>query len=199
MLDRGDHVYSAATMQLRDFLSEKSNNSPVYTLGINCRNTPRVAAYAPLLGGLAPDYRKILRGDDNIKPELVFYKSVGEQKEILSEYLQRFREKEKFKGHEMVILSPLSGNCCAAHLPIPWRDRVKPYNLESTGGHIRYSSIHSFKGLEAPVIIVTDLTKIQDTETVNLLYVAVTRSLARLVLLIDEAAQADLMKLLGVE
>ena len=192
-------IYSAATMQMEDFIKERCVNTPVYTLGVNCRNTPRIAAYAPLLGGLTPDYRKILRADDNIKPELCFYNNNQQQQEELAEFLLRFREKEKFKGSELIILSPLAGNCCAAKLQIPWRDRVKPFTMESAGGHIRYSTIHSFKGLEAPVVIVTDLNKINDTESMNLLYIAVTRSLSRLVLLIQKSARTDLRKILGVE
>jgi len=191
-------IYSAATMKMEIFIKERCVNTPVYTLGVNCRNTPRIAAYAPLLGGLTPDYRKILRADDNIKPELCFYNDNQQQQEALAELLLRFREKEKFKGFEIIILSPSAGNCCAAKLPIPWRDRVKPFTLESAGGHIRYSTIHSFKGLEAPVVIVTDLNKINDTESMNLLYIAVTRSLSRLVLLIHKSARNDLKKILGV-
>jgi len=192
-------IYSAATMQVVNFIKERCVNTPIYSLGVNCRNTPRVAAYAPLLGGLNPDYRKILRADDNVKPELCFYNDNQQQQETLAELLFRFREKEKFKGSEIIILSPLAGKCCATKLSIPWRDRVKSFELESAGGHIRYSTIHSFKGLEAPVIIVTDLNKINDTESMNLLYIAVTRSLSRLVLLIQKTARTDLRKIMGVE
>ncbi len=192
-------IYSAATLQMEEFIKERCLNTPVYTLGVNCRNTPRIAAYAPLLGGLTPDYRRILRADDKVKPELIFFKDSRQQEEILSELLLRFREKEKFKGTEIVILSPSASNCCAVTLLSPWRDRVKPFTLESTGGHIRYSTIHSFKGLEAPVIIVTDMYKIKDKESMNLLYIAITRSLSRLVLLIRESARTDLRKILGVE
>ncbi len=192
-------IYSAADMQLEEFIRARSVNTPVYTLGINCRNTPRVAAYAPLLGGLSPDYQKILREDDNIKPELIFFKDDQQQKVKLSQLLMRFREKEKFKGTEIIILSPSAASCCAATLSPPWRDRVKSFTPESTGGHIGYCTIHSFKGLEAPVVIVTDLKMIMNTESMNLMYIAVTRSLSRLVLLIHEAVRPEMRKILGVE
>jgi ATP:corrinoid adenosyltransferase len=192
-------IYSAATMKLKEFIAERCANTPVYTLGVNCRNTPRIAAYAPLLGGLTPDYSKILRADDNVKPELIFFDNEQQQKDKLAELLLRFREKEKFKGEEIIILSPKASKCCAVDIPPPWRDRVKPFMLESTGGHIRYTTIHSFKGLEAPVVIVTDLDKIKDIESRNLLYIAVTRSLSRLILLIQGSTRTDLKKILGVE
>jgi len=190
-------IYSAATMQLNDFIIQRCEKTPVYTLGINCRNTPRIAAYAPLLGGLTPDYCKILRPDDNIKPELIFFNDEDHQRDILAKVLLNFREKEKFKGSEIVILSPSADTCCSSSLPAPWKDRVKPFRLVSSG-HIRYCTIHSFKGLEAPVIIVTDINRIIDTESRNLLYIAVTRSLSRLVLLIQDAVRTDLKQILGV-
>ena len=192
-------IYSAATLQMEDFIMRRCFNTPVYTMGINCRNTPRIAAYAPLLGGLFPDYYRILRPDDNVKPELLFFNNEQQQHKILTELLFRFREKEKYKGREIVILSPVAENCCAAALPPPWRDRVKQFSLKNKGGHIRYTTIHSFKGLEAPVIIVTDINGIEDADAMNLLYIAVTRSLSRLVLLINESVRSDLRKILGVK
>ncbi|MFZ2630533.1 MAG: ATP-binding domain-containing protein [Desulfosalsimonadaceae bacterium] len=191
-------IYSAANIQLDDLIQDRSINAPVFTLGVNCRNTPRIAAYAPLLGGLAPDYSNILRPDDNVKPEIIFTRDAEKQVDLLAGLLERFRLKEKFKGEEIVILSQLAGNCCASRLPAPWRDRVKPFVVNAEGGHIRYATIHAFKGLEAPVIIVTDIEKIRDAESMNLLYVAVTRSLSRLVVIFHESARNDLLKILGV-
>ena len=191
-------IYSAANIQFEDFIQDRFINAPVFTLGVNCRNTPRIAAYAPLLGGLAPDYSNILRPDDNVKPEIIFIRDSEKQVDLLAGLLERFRLKEKFKGEEIVILSPLASNCCVSRLSAPWGDRIKPFTVNATGGHVRYTTIHSFKGLEAPVIIVTDIEKIRDAESMNLLYIAVTRSLSRLVVIFYESAKKDLLNMLGV-
>lgn len=192
-------IYSAATMQLDDILDAWSIDAPVYTLTINCRNTPRIAAYAPLLGGLVPDYSGILRPDDSIRPEIMFVKDEQSQITLLSAQLERFRLRYKFSGEEIVILSPLAAGCCAAQLPLPWKDRVRPFSEVRQSAHIRYLTIHAFKGLEAPVIIVTDIAEIGNTEAMNLLYIAVTRSLSRLLVIFYESARADLIKMLGVQ
>jgi DNA polymerase III delta prime subunit len=127
-------IYSAATMRLDETIDSGMVTAPVYTLSINCRNTPRVAAYAPLLGGLAPDYSNILRPDDKIKPEMMFVRDAEAQTDLLSKQLERFRFKEKFRGEEIIILSPFAAASCAARLPPPWKDRIKPFSADGQGG-----------------------------------------------------------------
>ena len=192
-------IYSAASLSLEDFCRNRCPGTPVYTMSVNCRNTPRIAACAPVLGGLSPDYSKVLRPDDNVKPELLFYSDEEQQTEILSDLLFRFREKEKYRGSEIVVISPLSEKCSARALQPPWRDRIRPFDLKNSGGHIRYSTIHSFKGLEAPVIIVTDISEIKVSSARDLLYIAVTRALSRLVILFHESVRRDFRKILGAE
>ncbi len=174
-------------------------SAPVYTLSINCRNTPRIAACAPLLGGLTPDYSQIRRPDDHINPELLFVKDEAAQIRLLADLLERFRSEEKFRGDEMVILSPRALNCCASQLPSPWKDRIRPFSVDNPSGHIRYVTIHAFKGLEAPVIIVTDVEKIHTADDMRLLYVAVTRALSRLVVIFQAGVREEVLQLLGGE
>ena len=191
-------IYSASYMDLKYFVKNYCENTPVYTLGINCRNTPRIAKYAHLLGGLDPEYKSILRPDDGVKPELKFYDNEKQQTEILSGLLDKIRSKEKYKNNEIVILSPVSKTCCAKMLRPPWKHRVTPYSLENNSSNINYCTIHAFKGLEAPVIIVTDIERIKQIESINLLYISITRALSRLVILLNNSARDDLKQILGV-
>nr|WP_281175504.1 ATP-binding domain-containing protein [Desulfobacter vibrioformis] len=191
-------IYSASTMDLDGFIRKHSSNTPVYSLGINCRNTPRIAAYAHLLGGLDPDYRSVLRPDDHVRPELKFYDSSGQQEKILSDLLETIRYGQRYKNNEIVILSPFSKRCCAGKLDSPWNQRLVSYSGVTDNSRISYCTIHAFKGLEAPVVIVTDMEEIRKTESINLLYISITRALSRLVILINKKAQADLKNILGV-
>jgi len=50
-------------------------------------------------------------------------------------------------------------------------------------GRIRYSTIHSFKGLEASAVIITDVTESTRGPYFDLLNVGVTRARDRLVML----------------
>ena len=56
----------------------------------------------------------------------------------------------------------------------------------------RYCSIYRFKGLEAPAVIVTDVTDLDDPAARSLLYVGLTRALHRLVILAHEPLRGRL-------
>jgi DNA polymerase III delta prime subunit len=191
-------IYSAADLSLEEFLSERANYVPIYSLRTNCRNTPRVAELVHLLGGLHPGYTRVLRPDDRVEPRLQYYAGDAEQQQMLLAALQQLYS-EGFTGDEIVTLSPRAGAACAAGkiTSLPWRDRVKP--LEQAGrGHIGYSSIQAFKGLEAPVIIVTDIDTVDNDNAVSLFYISVTRALHRLLLFMHEDVKSDIAELLHI-
>jgi superfamily I DNA/RNA helicase len=50
-------------------------------------------------------------------------------------------------------------------------------------GQIPYCTIHAFKGLEAPAIVLTDIEAVEGPAMENLFYVAVTRATDRLIVL----------------
>lgn len=165
----------------------------VYALRTNCRNTPRVAAAARLLGGLNPDYNRVLRPDGGpaSEPVYMFYGATISQQHVLAQALGQLYE-DGFQGSEIVILSPFgSPRAAAASLcEGPWKNRIKPFS-DASDGYIKYSTIHAFKGLESPAIVITDLERIQTQTEQSLLYVAVTRATDRLILVITEDAKSD--------
>ncbi len=167
---------------------------PVYTLGINCRNTPGIAAAASKIGRLSPDYTRILRPDNGPKthPTYKLYGSRYPQADHLIETLNELW-KQGFRGDDIVILSPCrTANSIVPSVDVsPWKERIKPLN--GTGdGHIPCCTIHAFKGLEASAVIVTDIEKISSASDKALLYVAATRAQDRLILLVSENLIDDL-------
>ncbi|MGM0608746.1 MAG: ATP-binding domain-containing protein, partial [Candidatus Muiribacteriota bacterium] len=200
----GDFVYQkiynySDNMSINEFLNKSELSVPVYYLGINCRNTPRIAAYAPVLGGLQPDYIRILRADDKVRPELLYFKETKEQQKLLKQLLTRFQQKEKFKPRDIVVLSPFSNTSCASKLEKSGESRLKLFRInEDYGNKVSFSTIHSYKGLESPVVIITDIREIKDKEMMNLIYVGLTRALSRLVIIMQENVREDIKKLLGV-
>jgi len=56
----------------------------------------------------------------------------------------------------------------------------------------RYCSIYRFKGLEAPAVVITDVTSLDDAGARSLLYVGCTRALHRLVILAHESLRGRL-------
>ena len=189
-------IYSAANLPLDEFIGTRCNGAPVYDLGINCRNTPRVAELTHLLGGLSPPYRKILRPDDGLEPEIKYYSNVTEQNSLLLDSIESLRD-EGYSSQDIVILSPKADGACAAS-----RVRVHPSSVrflpfeESRDGFIGYCSVHAFKGLESPAVIVTDIDRLDASKSTSLFYVAVTRVLQRLTILVHEPAKSDMLRTL---
>src|SRR5260370_259810 len=62
-------IYNSTAFSLESFLQAYAPHVPIYSLRINCRNTPRIAALVHLLGGLHPGYVRILRPDNKVEPE----------------------------------------------------------------------------------------------------------------------------------
>lgn len=188
-------IFASANVSLAEFQATRGGQAPIYSLRDNCRNTPRIAALVHLLGGLSPDYSRVLRPDNGVEPELHRYRDSEHQYQLLAQAL-RDLVADGFAGREIVVLSTRADSACAAGLATPpWNDRLRPFDAAGRD-HIRYTSIHSYKGLEAPAIVVTDIEGIGDPETMALFYVAITRSVDRLILLINERIAAAMTKIL---
>jgi len=100
--------------------------------------------------------------------------------------------KDGYTNSEIVILSPRSDEYSTAskikHTSITFNP-IKSNHKDSIG----FCTIHAFKGLEAPVIIVTDIEEIGSENAKSLLYIAITRSLERLFILVSDNARKGLL------
>jgi len=179
-------------LTLEKFLATRGEGAPAFSLRINCRNTPRIASMVYLLAGLQPAYARILRADNGIEPELRYYSTKEAEVGLLVNTLgEMFRR--GYAGSDIVVLSTRAADPVAESLPAgAWQDRVRPIELASFG-QVRYGTVHAFKGLEAPVIILTDVAAIQDVRSQALFYVAITRATERIVCLVDERVKAEVI------
>lgn len=195
----GDFEKQAIFHDLRksgqDILMERVGEVPVYALRINCRNRPRLAAFVHFLGGLDPNYTKVLRPDDGVEPAQHYYGSQQEQEAMLLETLED-AYRDGYKGESVVVLSTRkASDCCAAKVNTsPWKARLRP--LQSGTGHVRYGSVHSYKGLEAPFVIITDVDSVTGPADQDIFYVGITRALERLVVLTAEQTKSDVVRIL---
>lgn len=166
-------------------------------LAINCRNTPAVARVAEYLGGLDPGYSEIRRPDDDSRPAFRFYEDSRSQIALLADALLELKA-EGFSLGQMVILSlNAEEKSAAAGLSAKggnFGQWLQPYTPEPTS-RVGFSSVHAFKGLEAPVVIVTDVSSV-DERARELLYIAATRALQRLVFLVDTNVKDDFLNVL---
>ena len=96
-----------------------------------------------------------------------------------------------------MILSPKVESHCAAPTIAekPWADRIAPYE-NAIPGQIRFTTIKRFKGLDSPAIVVTDIELLADELSSSLFYVATTRALERLCIVVHEKAKPDIIQAL---
>lgn len=188
-------IFRVGNEQPESCLSNRADFSR-FALKVNCRNRPRLAEYVRIFGQLSLDYSKVLRPDDHVEPSQKFYSDAGEQMHLFIQCLQA-AEESGFVGSSVVVLSPRrdQDSLAARVKNSPWRERLQPARSASEG-HIRYCSIHAFKGLEAPFVIVTDLDRVSEPFTQALLYVALSRALERVVIIASNDARKDMLKLI---
>jgi superfamily I DNA/RNA helicase len=62
---------------------------------------------------------------------------------------------------------------------------------------VRYTTIHSFKGLEAQSIILTDMEEFIGDRAEKLFYVAVSRATSEITVLYDKSSVGQLMTILS--
>lgn len=158
-----------------------------YKLVQNCRNMPRIGYQVNLMSHFQPGYRRFRRLDDGVDPTFRHYQ-VGQDQSVLLATAVRSLKDEGYALNEIVVLSPLRDSSTAATATDPWlRQILKPADgTAARPGQVHYSTIHAFKGLEAPAVIVTDLNETTTTDSFDsLLYVGLTRATDRLIAFVE--------------
>lgn len=188
-------IFTPSGETLDTFLATRAGGAPQYLLRVNCRNTPRISTLVELLGGLDPRYTRVLRPDDGIEPQMHFYASVSEQQEKLIGVLEMLY-RDGYSGKDIVLLSSRADGSAAQKLSVaPWKDRLCPVSRRGKD-NIGYCSVHAFKGLESPCVILTDVDRMSDDHSKALFYVGITRALDRLVILSHESAKSEVANIL---
>lgn len=188
-------IYSSnVEMSLEEAINSRFPQAPVYNMRVNCRNTPRIATLVHLLGGLYPEYSRILRPDNGVEPQLVYYRDDHDQKACLLRVIQTLRE-EGYTNGDIVVLSTKAADRSVVQL-IGVDQSTQFANLEEISNkQIRTGSIHAYKGMESPAIIVTDVEMLTGDLAASLFYVAITRALHRLYILADSKMRQEVLKI----
>ena len=152
-----------------------------YTLFNNCRNSQAIIEKIDSIFGSHTKYRKMdTRGTDVV---IRSYKQNSDQAEIL-EYVFKQLEKEQVDLDQIAILSAVRyEKSVASSLSIPISE-----DRNNRKGKALFSTVHSFKGLESPVVILTDFDRIDYEQRLNLLYVGMTRARSVLYMLVSDKA-----------
>ncbi|MFD9653492.1 nuclease-related domain-containing DEAD/DEAH box helicase [Streptomyces mirabilis] len=171
-------------------LTTRVSAIPTYTLTANCRNLPRIGETVKVLAAMSPGYRRFRRQDDGFQPRYYWYGAHDKQDKLLGQAIRDLRD-DGFELDEIMVLSPRKAGSAAAVCRDSWLRRVLvEASRPVPQGHVGYSTIHAFKGLEAPAVILTDIDEPLLPQFEALLYVGLTRPRDRLSILATKEAIA---------
>jgi hypothetical protein len=191
-------LYTSTPQEALQHILTRAANVARFRLRRNCRNTPRVAEYIVRLGGLDPAYSRILRPDTGPggTPRTLFYRSVDDQAKLLLRTIDDLMRTEFCADEDIVILSPLNDSCAAKAGGRLGHHQLAPLTRTFKKGTIRYGSIASFKGLEAPAVILTDIDEVGTGQAQRLFYVGISRATDRLRVLARDGLQGAIATIL---
>lgn len=157
-----------------------------YRLRINCRNSLRIAEAVTITSGMSPGYSRVLNDGDWSDVEPLFYKNAAHQLQLLRDTISRLLK--SFSPDQIVILSTRADSAsCAARLTGGEGFRLAPFRQDSgSEALIRYASVHAFKGMESPAIVLTDIETIEDDQSKALLYIGMSRARIQLHVVMSE-------------
>jgi hypothetical protein len=174
----------AATMLLK--LKFRAPNHATFTLRVNCRNAGPIAETLTLACNVYPGYSRFLREMEGAGVDPRFWADMADQQTKLENAVSLLRQ--DFSPADIVVLSLCADDkSCATQCNEKRHGRYVSMR-EAAPDRIRFSTIHAFKGLEAPAIIVTDVQHL-DQHAQAMLYVAISRARVRLILLMHSSCR----------
>ena len=178
--------------ELENQLSEikkKAEGISSFPLTENCRNYSVVGGSAVKLSGIKHKvYDGYMRSGGSIDNfSLKFYSTDLEQINVLADIIRGYKA-IGYNDSDIVILSLVKDEDCVAKnlVKLSFKTSSAKIALPNT---IRYCTVNSFKGLEAKVVIVTDVEASENEFKRNQLYTALTRSTECVHVLFAEASR----------
>jgi Nuclease-related domain/UvrD-like helicase C-terminal domain/AAA domain len=162
----------------------------------NLRNTKQIHEFVSI--HFDGDFRPKAGGPEGRPVEVLSYRDEDDLARLLALVLKNL-EAEHVPLEDVVVLTPAR----AAKSPLRQRGHVDGYRLmdqpDRKPGEVLTTTIHSFKGLERPVVILAELGERHDEDLEPYLYVGGSRAKNHLIVLATEPVARQLRVLAGVE
>ena len=163
-----------------------------WPLTVNCRNTRPIAVQVALLSG-APMLE--VRAPEGPAAELTWYTSADDQQKAVSGRLKQLRRKG-FAARQITILSRyrFERSIALAGLGMPLKD-ISRGGLDSAGDEeITFSTVSSFKGLEAEAVLLVDVDDLSSADGLVSVYVGASRARVALYVFISEQVRVQFVE-----
>ena len=163
-------------------------------LTINCRNKPSTVQLVSALMDVRPPYSEIRNRFDAYVSEI---KPIHQDAEAALTGVLEALDKTGLIQTGVVVLSIVaeSDSLAASVKDAAWCQRLRPYGSSSTSKSVAYTSVYQFKGLESPIVILTDISPRDLSENLEGLYVGITRATLATVLLGDKEVRSRMGEL----
>jgi len=177
---------------LEKLISDRVDKYFRFPLRINCRNTEKIARGIELSCCMSPGYSRYIQSLGKSGIITCFYRDSDKQIQLLSEQLDSLLG--EFKPCHIAVLSSRRDEKSAAKslesinsdsILAPFREHSK-HDRKNLEEKVHYCSIHAFKGLESPAIILTDINRITGEKAEALLYIGMSRAQLKLVIMMNE-------------
>ena len=147
-------------------------------LAKNCRSTRQISQFASRLTG-RDEPASPAHVTEGTSVRTMTFSGRNEQIPILENILRDLKQNEGLSSEDLILLSPHSyANCILSGVGYRIAGySVKPFALESPNeGTVYYDSIHRFKGMEAPVVVLFDVRNDHVASSNANIYVGCTRA-----------------------
>lgn len=181
--------------QLSEMLSRlrRDCHAMSWKLRTNCRNTKQITNANILMTNI-PNQGKPKVSGPQVKYDA--YKDKSEERRKINEYIRQVKDNGAL-GSDFIVLSRYALSNPQNGLGVAGLDRDLG-QLKTSGplwrakkNEVRFSTISSFKGLEAKIVILIDVDRFSDEDTRLLNYVAASRACAMLYVIYDQKAEQE--------
>ncbi|MGE0244552.1 MAG: NERD domain-containing protein [Pyrinomonadaceae bacterium] len=194
-------IYSARSKdEMLDELSQRSPHFTLCKLTRNCRNTRNIGEETSVLSGFEkPPF--LLTAMDGLPVDYQFYSDAEDQIRRLNQLLRRLVGDGISPQHITILSCKASEKGCLARLK-----EIPDLEIEAVSDSfftrppkdaLTFATIHSFKGLENSVIILTDFDDLSGESARSLLYVGMSRARQRLYMVIPETLREQYQSLVS--
>ena len=157
-----------------------------YNLTDNCRNSMAIAEKIDAIFGTKSRFRSDAERGEAV--QIKAYKDDHEQKKRLEEILNRLK-KDGIAADQIAILSALRLENSVVKDLSGW---PVTNDYQNRKGKILFSTVHTFKGLDSPVVILTDINHFFYPNNKMTLYVGMSRAKSLLYVLCREKTYKDI-------
>jgi hypothetical protein len=196
----GQKIYTNLTPeQMREEISRRAPSHTQFSLIVNCRNTKSISSDTCRLVGF--DESPFLPSSVSGPP--VSYEYYSEESQVPEKLRLMVIElaNEGIQRDSITILSPYPLKNSLPDNPerkcgFKVFDITANNPLEVKKNEVRFSTISAFKGLESPVVIIIGMTDLDSDVSKDLLYVAMSRALIRLFMILPASLEKQVKRLL---